>query len=51
LVVGVAFVLIHALEREPQLFVLAIGLGCLSSGLVALIMPSTQCRDAGGQSY
>ena len=50
LVVGVAFNLIYALEPEPQLFDLAIGLSCLSSGLLALLMPSTQRTNAGGQS-
>ena len=49
-VVGVAFVVIHALEAEQNLFVLAIGLSCLSSGLLALFMPSTQRRNAGGKS-
>src|SRR6516225_7790828 len=32
-VVGVAFVLIHALETEQNVFVLVIGLSCLNSGL------------------
>ena len=49
-VVGFAFVVIHALEADQKLFVLAIGLSCLSSGLLALFMPSTQRTNAGGQS-
>jgi hypothetical protein len=49
LVVGVAFVLIYALEPERELFVLAIGLSCLSCGILALIMPSTQRTNAGKQ--
>jgi hypothetical protein len=47
-VVGVAFVLIHALESEQKLFVLVIGLSCLSSGILALLTPSMQRTDAGG---
>jgi hypothetical protein len=47
-VVGVGFVVIHALEHEQELFVLAIGLSCLGSGLLALITPSTQRTDAAG---
>jgi hypothetical protein len=46
-VVGVAFVVIHALEVEQNLFILAIGLSCLSSGLLALLMSSTQRTNAG----
>jgi drug/metabolite transporter (DMT)-like permease len=49
-VVGVAFLVIHALEAEQKLFVLAIGLSCLSCGLLALITPSTQRTSAGGFS-
>jgi hypothetical protein len=49
-VVGIAFVLIHALESEQKLFVLVIGLSCLSSGMLALLTPSTQRTDARGQS-
>jgi drug/metabolite transporter (DMT)-like permease len=49
-VVGVAFVVIHALETEQQLFVLAIGLGCLGSGVFALSTSSTQGTNASGPS-
>jgi drug/metabolite transporter (DMT)-like permease len=47
-VVGVAFVVIHALEAEQKLFVLVIGLSCLSSGMLALFTPSTPRTNAGG---
>jgi hypothetical protein len=47
--VGIAFVLIHALEAEQKLFVLAIGLSCLSSGMLALLTPSTQRTKPRGQ--
>jgi hypothetical protein len=46
-VVGVAFVVIHALEAGQNPFVLAIGLSCLGSGLLALLVPPTQRTDAG----
>jgi hypothetical protein len=48
--VGVAFLFIYALEPEGKLFVLAIGLSCLSSGLLALITPFMQRTNAGAQS-
>jgi drug/metabolite transporter (DMT)-like permease len=47
--VGIAFVLIHALEPEPELFVLAIGLSFLSGGLLALLTTSRQRTNASGQ--
>jgi hypothetical protein len=49
-VVGVAFLLVYTLEPKPELFVLAIGLSCLSSGLLALTMTPSQKTNAGGQS-
>jgi hypothetical protein len=49
-VVGLAFMVIHALEAEQSLFVLVFGLSCLSSGLLVLFTPSAQRTNAGGQS-
>jgi hypothetical protein len=47
--VGIAFVLINALEAEPELFVLAIGLSFLSGGLPAVVTPSRQRTNASRQ--
>ena len=49
-VVGIAFVLIHALESEQKPFILVIGLSCLGGGMLALLTPFTQRTDAGGRS-
>jgi len=46
LVVGMAYVLLFAIERENQMFVLSIGLMCWVAGIVAFVKISREGTDA-----